>query len=127
MATVLIADDDIPTRMLVVMLLRHAGHEAIEASDGNAALLAVEEHRPDLLIIDLSMPGLSGSEVVRRIRRDSKELEIALYTASPVNDAMRDFVEMYRVRAIIPKPSEPRELLEAIESALASSGRRGYA
>lgn len=120
MAKVLIADDDAANRMLVVTLLRHAGHEAFHASGGADALAIVERESPDLLIVDLSMPGLSGSEVVRQLRRDSRAITIALYTATPANDAIRDFMEIYDVRTVIPKPSEPEDILKAIEAALSS-------
>lgn len=124
MARVLVADDDDASRLLVVTLLKYAGHQAVEASDGAAVLAAVDEASPDLLVIDLSMPGLSGSEVIQRLRRSGARLPIALYTATQVNDAMRDFMAMYDVRTAIPKPSDPRELLAAVELSLSSRANR---
>ncbi len=123
MAKVLIADDDGASRALVVTLLRHAGHEALEAADGATALTTIDSENPDLLIMDLSMPGVSGTEVIRQVQRRAKRPAIALYTATSPNDAMRDFMEMYGVRTIIPKPCEPQEFLEAVESILSPRAR----
>lgn len=120
MALILIADDDAASRLLVTTVLRHAGHTIVEAASGEATLAAIAANCPDLLLVDLNMPGLSGVEVIRRLRRDAMldGLAVALYTATPPNAAMRDFMEIYRVRAAVPKPSEPAELLRAVEDAL---------
>ena len=120
MARILVADDDAASRLLVATVLQHAGHTVIEAADGDAALSAVAAENPDLLLVDLNMPGTSGVNVIRRLRGDARhrDLAIALYTATPPNAAMRDFMEIYAVRAAVPKPSEPEELLRALEGAL---------
>ncbi len=123
MATILIADDDAANRLLVVTLLEHAGHTAFEASDGVAALKRVGERRFDLVLVDLSMPGLSGADFIRRVRAQplGADVAIVLYTGTPENAAMRDFMEMYGIRRAISKPSEPADFLRAIESALRDS------
>lgn len=121
MALILVADDDAASRLLVATVLRHAGHTIVETADGEAALAAVAAECPDLLLIDLNMPGISGVDVIRRLRIDAalSDVSIALYTATPPNAAMRDFMEIYAIKAAVPKPSEPEELLRAVEDALA--------
>lgn len=121
MATILIADDDSNTRLLVRTVLSHAGHHVLEAQDGPHALEGAAANAPDLILLDLSLPGLSGAELLRTLRADSttKTTAIALYTATPMNAALRDFMEMYAIREAIPKPCEPAELIAAIERALA--------
>ncbi len=123
MARVLVADDDAASRLLVATVLLRAGHTIAEAANGEAALAAVTAERPDLLLIDLNMPGLSGVDVIRRLRGDAThaELAIALYTATLPNAALRDFMEIYDVRATIPKPSEPEDLLRAVEDVLGAA------
>jgi CheY-like chemotaxis protein len=120
MATVLIVDDAAETRLLVRMLLTHAGHRVLEAANGTQGLTSAAEHHPDLILIDLSMRPMSGPEFVRTLRADPKtrSLLVALYTATPMNAALRDFMEMYAIRKAIPKPSEPSEFLEAVQHAL---------
>jgi CheY-like chemotaxis protein len=78
MKTVLIADDKTTGRELVRAVLEKAGFHMIEASDGLEALSAARENRPDLIILDLHMPGLDGFGVVRELRRD------ALFASTPV-------------------------------------------
>ena len=122
MARVLVVDDAPETRLLVRTLLTHAGHEVLEAADGAVALSSAAEHQPDLVLLDFSMPAMSGPEFIRALRDDPRvtRIVVALYTATAMNPALRDFMEMYEIKHVIPKPSEPRELLEAVERALSS-------
>ncbi len=122
MATVLVVDDDDNARLLVRTLLAHAGHIVYEAPNGADGLAVAATERPDLLILDLSMPSMGGPQFVRALRADpaTAALRVALYTATPMNDALRDFMAMYRIRHIIPKPSEPEELLKAVRLALSA-------
>ena len=120
MASVLVVDDDPNARALVVALLAHAGHQALEAPDGARGLERAIECRPDLVLVDLSMPAMSGPQFMRALRADerTRATRVALYTASDVDAALRDFMEIYGVVAALPKPADPRELLAAIEAAL---------
>jgi two-component system, chemotaxis family, chemotaxis protein CheY len=123
MATVLIADDDAHTRLLVRSILTHAGHSVFEAHDGAAALAQARAGRPSLILLDLSMAGMSGPDFLRALRADEqlKHTAVALYTATPMNAAIRDFAEMYSIVDVIAKPSEPGEFLAAVERALNSA------
>lgn len=70
MKKVLVADDRVTCRELVRTVLERLGHSVREASDGFEALNVAREWKPDLIILDLHMPGLDGFSVVREIRRD---------------------------------------------------------
>ena len=120
MALILVVDDEPANRLLIKTVLEHAGHTLLEAAEGPVALETALEHRPDLLLLDLSIPGMSGTEIVRaiRARTETAEITIALYTASAIHPAFRDFMELYGIRHVIPKPAEPQALLRAIEAAL---------
>jgi CheY-like chemotaxis protein len=119
-ARVLVVDDAPETRLLVRTLLTHAGHEVFEAADGAVALSSAAEHQPDLVLLDLSMPTMSGPEFIRALRANPRVTRtvVALYTASAMNPALRDFMGMYEIEHVIPKPAEPLELLAAVERAL---------
>jgi CheY-like chemotaxis protein len=123
MATVLVADDDRNTRLLVASVLTHAGHVVVEAKSGSEALAGAAAQTPDLILLDLSMPAMSGPEFLRALRADprTKAVAVALYTATPMNAALHDFVEIYGIAGVVPKPSEPHELVEAVERALGRS------
>jgi CheY-like chemotaxis protein len=126
-ATVLVADDDRNTRLLVRTVLGHAGHTVLEAEDGRAALRIAATDRPQLILLDLSMPSMSGPEFLRALRADARtsNMPVALYTATAMNPALRDFMEMYAIRHVILKPSEPPELLAGVERALAGISSQG--
>jgi CheY-like chemotaxis protein len=123
MATVLVADDDRDTRFLVRTVLEHAGHVVVEAENGLVALSLAERTPPDLILLDLSMPSMSGPEFMRALRVNprTRSLAAALYTATPMNDAIRDFIEMYAISGVVPKPCEPLELMSAVERLLQST------
>jgi two-component system cell cycle response regulator DivK len=70
MKTILIADDKATSRELVRTVLEKSSYTVVEASDGIEALRNARESRPDLIILDLHMPGLDGFGVIEEIRRD---------------------------------------------------------
>ncbi len=94
MKTVLIADDKATSRELVRTVLEKTGYAVVEASDGIEALRSARECKPDLVILDLHMPGLDGFGVVREIRRD-REL-----AATPVMALTASAMQGDRERAL---------------------------
>jgi len=119
-ARILIVDDDINNRLLLRLVLEHAGHEIGEASDGGEALASAHASKPDLIIMDLHMPGMDGIEFINALRADAAlaDTRVALYTATSSDDSMRQFMELAGIGSVIGKPSEPPELLAAVEAAL---------
>jgi CheY-like chemotaxis protein len=128
-ARVLIVDDDENNRLLLATLLEYAGHIALEAADGRTgAQMAAHEH-PDVVIVDLSLPDISGVELIRNLRSHSAtaNVPIALYTATQMTPAIRELIETYNVNGIIPKPGEPQQILGAFESLLGKRDGDGQA
>jgi len=72
MKTVLVADDKATSRELVRIALEHSGYKVFEASDGLEAMTNARNHVPDLIILDLHMPGLDGFGVIEQIRKDAR-------------------------------------------------------
>ena len=83
MSTILLVEDTMANRALAVKLLKAAGHEVIEAADGAAGIVEAQAKRPDLVLMDLSLPGLDGWETLRRLRADGRtsDLRIVALTA----------------------------------------------
>jgi DNA-binding response OmpR family regulator len=79
-ATILVIEDDPDIRGLVVALVERAGMRATEAADGRAGVRAFFERRPDLVVLDVGLPGLDGWEVLGRIR-DLSEVPVLMLTA----------------------------------------------
>lgn len=120
MATILIVDDEAANRLLVVTLLQYAGHRVLEASSGDEGLRAAKEHRPDLIVVDLYLPGMHGTQFVKQLRDDValKETRLALYTGTQVDAMLADFMNLYGITHIVPKPAEPQDLIRAVTEAL---------
>lgn len=122
MASILIVDDDAPSRLLLATLLEHAGHCVRSAGNGREALALLADETPNALITDLSMSGLSGAELVRSVRGQTQYdgVRIILSTATPKNAVLSDFMEMYNVCGLLPKPGEPEEIVGLVASLLSS-------
>jgi len=119
-AKILVVDDDINNRLLLRLVLEHAGHTITEAADGGEALATAHESIPDLIIMDLHMPGMDGVEFINALREDKTlaHTRVALYTATVSDESMRQFVELTGISGIIEKPSEPPHIVAAVEKAL---------
>ena len=116
---ILVADDDRDILELVVFKLTQAGYEVVAVADGVAALAAIEANPPRLAILDVMMPGLSGIDVLRKLRANeaTKDLDVILLTArSRDSDIDAGFVTGASDYVI--KPFSPRELLHRVTTLL---------
>lgn len=120
MAKVLIVDDEAANRLLVRTLLQYAGHEVLEAENAGLALESALEHHPDLIIVDLYLPGTNGTQFIQRVRSvaDLRETKVALYTGTKVDAMLSDFMQVHGVAHVIPKPAEPEDFLRIVGDAL---------
>ena len=87
MGSIVLADDDEDLRAIYAPLLRSAGHTVREAFGGVEALRLVREHRPDLLILDVWMPGCNGFEVLEGLRHDPASGTLKVLMLSNLGDA----------------------------------------
>lgn len=119
MARVLVVDDDVTVREVVVSYLLAAGHDVAEAGDGAAALAEHARRRADLLVLDVMMPGMDGLEVCRRLRL-AGDVPVILLTAL---GAEQDRVLGLETGAddYVTKPFSPRELVLRVDSVLRRS------
>jgi len=86
-ATLVVADDDDALREVYALSLRAAGHIVWEAIDGDSALEAIRMVRPSLLLLDLWMPGMTGFDVLDRLRHDSLGSRLKIVVVSNLGDA----------------------------------------
>lgn len=113
MARILIADDSRPIRMLIRRALSIADHEILEAEDGDAALDALIQERPDVVILDVIMPGLSGIDVCRAARADPDLASTPIIFLT--GDVMSDQLREAGADRIFAKPFSPHRLLAAVD------------
>lgn len=116
---VLAVDDE----KLIVLAIRHnlqmAGYEVLTAYDGREAVQAIEQERPDLVILDVMMPELSGWDVLSCIRDDPElqDIPVIMLTAlgqdGDVGETLRRGADMH-----LTKPFEPRQLLQIVKGLL---------
>ena len=82
MFKILIIEDNDDNRDILKHQLEYLGYEVVEAADGLDGLNQVEKERPDLVIVDVMMPGIDGREVARRLRADSKTKDLPILAAT---------------------------------------------
>jgi len=116
--TVLVVDDEPTIVEIVARYIERAGYETYEAADGPEALRLAELHRPDLVVLDVMLPGLDGIEVMRRLQeRPGKRVAVILLTArGEENDrlvGLRHGADDYVV-----KPFSPAELVARVEAVM---------
>jgi len=112
---VLVVDDDPPVRRMLERTLAAEGHAVTTAADGGAALAAVERAAPDLVILDVAMPGIDGLAVTQRLRGKGVTAPILLLTA---RDAVADRVEGLDAGAddYLTKPFAVEELIARVRA-----------
>jgi DNA-binding response OmpR family regulator len=121
---VLVADDDADIRALVVFKLESAGFDVVSVSDGRSALDAALAEPPDLVVLDLMMPRLTGLEVCAALRGSpgTETVPVILLTAKAQE---ADVTRGFEVGAddYVVKPFSPRELLSRVQAVLARQRR----
>lgn len=117
---VLVADDDQVICDLVAFKLAQGGYAVQVVSDGAAALDAIRADPPDLAILDVMMPGLSGVDVLRKLRQEpaTENLAVILLTAKS-RDSDVDTGFATGAQDYVVKPFSPRELLHRVSAVLA--------
>ena len=120
MARILVVEDDIDIAALVAHKLRSAGHDVAQVEDGDAALAAIREQRPDLVVLDWMIPGPDGIAVCETVRAEPElaGTRILMLTAKAQES---DFERAFRSGAdeYMQKPFSTRELVLRAESILA--------
>ncbi|AGZ40603.1 response regulator transcription factor [Actinoplanes friuliensis] len=123
MSTILLVEDDPDIRHLVTYKLTKGGLDVIGVGDGIAALRSAREQPPDLVLLDVRMPKMSGIEVCRELRAGPLPATVPIIMLT-ARSRPQDLEQGYAAGATdyIVKPFSPRDLLERVEAALARVG-----
>ena len=124
--TILVVDDHDETREAVAETLKAGGARVLIAQTAQAALLMLEQERPDLLVADLEMPEVDGWELLLRVRalppeRGGRTPAVALTAHNTHEDKARSLKAGFRLH--LAKPFEPRQLVDLLAALLASERR----
>jgi two-component system, cell cycle response regulator DivK len=116
---ILVVEDQPDNRQILRDLLTSANFEVIEAVDGEAGLMAAAAHRPDLILMDIQLPGIDGYEATRRLKTDSalQAIPVIAVTAHALNRA-EDKARAAGCDGYISKPYSPRQLLAKVREYL---------
>ena len=120
MSTILLAEDDPDVRHLVTVKLGRGGFDVVAVPDGFAALREVHRQPPDLVILDVRMPRMSGIEVCRELRAGPRTAAVPIIMLT-ARARPQDLEQAYAAGATdyVVKPFSPRDLLRRVEAELA--------
>jgi DNA-binding response OmpR family regulator len=126
MARILVVDDEPHIREIVRSYLAREGHEVIAAGDGDSALAEAEANQPDLIVLDVMLPGRTGFEILRELRHRGQRVAVVMLTA---RDDVIDRVAGLEIGAddYVTKPFEPRELVARVGAVLRRTMQDGHA
>ena len=117
MGRVLVVDDEPDVLLLCRLNLQQRGHELLEATDGSTALQLALERRPDVVVLDLMMPGMNGYEVLETLQLDERtsSIPVLVLTAKSLR-ADRERSHSLGASGFLTKPFLPSELCDIVES-----------
>jgi len=116
MAKILVIDDEPSIVNLVTAYLKPEGYEVFTAADGNAGLKAARAYKPDVIVLDLMLPGMDGIQVLSQLRRESNVYVILLTAKTEETDKIVGL--SVGADDYVTKPFSPRELVARIKAAL---------
>jgi DNA-binding response OmpR family regulator len=117
-ADILIVEDHPTMREAMRLILEHEGFDIREAPDGGTALTMVRERRPDLMFLDLNIPGTSGAGVLSELKGDPSTEDIRVIIVTATGEEGREFVLSLGADEYFTKPFSPTALLRTVERVL---------
>jgi len=120
MAKIAVIEDDAPIREMYEMKLRVAGFDVKASEDGEKGLLLAKEFKPDLILLDLLMPVMDGTEMLRRLRAEDwgKNMLIIVLTNVSADEAPMDLRLLRIEKYIIKAHYTPRQVLDIVTETL---------
>ena len=117
---VLLVDDEPDAQQTYRDILESDGYEVTVAGTGEAAVALIDGYRPDVILLDIMLPGVDGIEIARRLSRrpDTHGIPIVMITALHEFKTGAGLAEIEGIRRFIYKPCRPRTLLEGVEDAI---------
>lgn len=121
---VLIVDDDLQTLELVGLMLEREGHTIIAQRTGLKAIKAAQEYLPDIILLDIMMPGIDGYDVLKKLKQDPKtsDIPVIIFSARSQSEEQIKFMDAGAID-YVSKPAKTGELVHAVEVTLSAFGK----
>ena len=113
----LLVDDDPHIRMMLCDFLRNAGYEVTGVASGEAALTALKQSTPDLMILDMGMPGIGGTGVLEQITNPQGQTQVPVLVLTARGELAEYFADKH-IGGFLTKPTDPEELLTEVQRIL---------
>ena len=125
MPVINVVDDDKSIRFVLKLILERAGYDVVEAESGEECLEKFDSIRPDLILLDINMPGISGWDVCKQIKERIPAIlvPISMLSGMKTEKDLRTSFEYAHADAHITKPVDRRELLDTVKILLEKSSR----
>jgi twitching motility two-component system response regulator PilH len=121
MATILIIDDSQPDLYRVKKMVESGGHEVLTAEDGEHGLTSAKLSHPDLILMDIVMPGISGFEAIRKLKKDEFTSQIpVIFVSTKTLETDKAWGLRQGAEAYLTKPVTEHKLLSTIDQSLAA-------
>ena len=120
MARIIFVDDEPDIGLLVTKILEDFGHEVRWVSSAGECFEALGEYRPDLVIMDIFMPGIDGVEAARAIKARHPDLPVLMFSIMYIDEDIDEAMQVSGADDFLGKPFEREELLEKVEKLLQS-------
>ncbi|MFC3798708.1 response regulator [Cohnella sp. GCM10012308] len=117
----LIVDDQIGIRILLLEVFSVEGYETFQAANGRAALEIVRTHTPDLVLLDMKIPGMDGLEILKKIKEMNRDVKVIMMTAYGELDMIKEATDLGALMHFT-KPFDIDELRVAVNMQLAEEG-----
>ncbi|MFZ5556465.1 MAG: response regulator [Pseudomonadota bacterium] len=126
MARILVIEDNPANARFAGFVLTKAGHEVLHAADARSGIALATQQRPDLVLMDIQLPGMDGLEATRRLKADpaTRAIRVIALTAFAMKGD-EDRVRAAGCDGYLTKPFEHRQLVEAVQAALAPAPESG--
>lgn len=123
-AVILIADDDPEILTMLGIRLSKKGYEVLEAVDGNQTLNLARKHHPDLVLLDVMMPGRNGWEVAKELRADDEFSNLGIVMLTAIGEKVNEMTSpLYGADAYVDKPFDFSDLEQKIKDVLAQRSK----
>ena len=120
MSMIMIVDDEPRILFLVRIMLEKKGYNVVEAKNGEECLEKLKEEKPDLILLDVMMPGEDGWEICKKIKtnENTKDIPVAMFTVRHSDVALKKSIEYAHADSHINKPFNMKDLLKKVKRLL---------